>query len=457
MANQVINPYNGEQVAEWQPTDIKQLPGWLAELSAGQQAWRQRSYEDRRLIIERFNELLQSEVAALARRQTLETGKPISQATGEIKACQARIAYFCETVPKVLGRREVYNLDGMCEQVSYEPLGVIGNISAWNYPYFVSLNVIIPALLTGNAVLFKPSEYAFLVGQDIVRLLHKAGVPQDVLRLVAGDAEAGQALSALPLAGMFFTGSYPTGAKIAAAFGPNIAPLGMELGGNDPVYVHHDVAVAAVAAQVADGAFYNAGQSCCAVERIYAHGDIYDDFVRAFVANAQGFKGGDPLAPETYIGPLTRYQHVAFLEAQVADAVAKGAQIACGGGLVAGSRQTFAPTVLLAVNHDMLVMTEETFGPVIGIQKVADQQEALALMADNKFGLTAAVYSEDQRVATAMLESLAVGSAYWNCSDRVSPRLPWSGRRLSGLGATLGEEGIRAFVAPKAWHFRAPG
>jgi acyl-CoA reductase-like NAD-dependent aldehyde dehydrogenase len=216
------------------------------------------------------------------------------------------------------------------------------------------------------------------------------------------------------------------------------------------------VNVAAAAEGLADGAFYNTGQSCCSVERIYVNKAIAEPFIAAFVENVRGFKIGDPEDAATYIGPLARPQQLAVLEAQVADAVAKGARLLCGGRVDAARPGTFEPTVLANVSNDMRVMREESFGPIIGIATVADDEEAVAKMNDTEYGLTAGVYSRDRARAQRILTRVDAGSVYWNCCDRVSPRLPWTGRKHSGIGATLSTEGIRAFVRPKAWHLRAP-
>jgi acyl-CoA reductase-like NAD-dependent aldehyde dehydrogenase len=231
----------------------------------------------------------------------------------------------------------------------------------------------------------------------------------------------------------------------------------LELGGKDPVYIADDVDPKAAAAGTADGAFYNAGQSCCAVERIYVHEAIADRFIEAFIEEVRGFKVGDPTDDTTYIGPLTRGAQLAVLEAQIADAKQKGATVALGGARLARPGHYFAPTVLTGVNGTMSVMREESFGPIIGIQRVKDDEQAVAAMNDTEYGLTAGVYTKDRARAERILSRVDAGSAYWNCCDRVSPRLPWSGRRHSGLGLTLSRYGILAFTKPKAWHLRSPG
>jgi acyl-CoA reductase-like NAD-dependent aldehyde dehydrogenase len=255
--------------------------------------------------------------------------------------------------------------------------------------------------------------------------------------------------------GVFFTGSYATGAKIAASTGKRMIKTQLELGGKDPVYVAEDVDVKAAAAAVADGAFYNTGQSCCSVERVYVHRKIYDAFVRAFVDEVRGFRMGDPLEEATYIGAITRKPQLAVLKAQVADAKKKGAKLMAGGAPVKGKGNWFAPTVFADANHTMALMRDESFGPIIGLQPVDDDDAAVALMNDTEYGLTAGMYTRDGKRARRVLRQVNAGTVYWNCCDRVSPRLPWSGVKHSGIGLTLSTYGIQTFTRPKAWHLRS--
>jgi acyl-CoA reductase-like NAD-dependent aldehyde dehydrogenase len=280
-------------------------------------------------------------------------------------------------------------------------------------------------------------------------------VPDDVFIAVIGDGKTGTALLRQPVDGVFFTGSYGTGAKIAASTGRRMIKTQLELGGKDPIYVCDDVDVKAAAAAVADGAFYNTGQSCCSVERVYVHDRIYDAFVTAFVAEVKGFKLGDPMNEATYIGAITRKPQLAVLQKHVADAKKKGARLLLGGNIVKGTGNWFAPTVLSDVDHSMLVMRDESFGPIIGLQSVADDDAAIDLMNDTDYGLTAGVYSADEKRAKSILKRVNAGTVYWNCCDRVSPRLPWSGVKHSGIGLTLSTYGIQTFTRPKAWHLRS--
>jgi len=424
---------------------------------AAQPAWQATPLAQRLEVIQRFRAALVAELEALAATLTAEVGKPIRQSRNEINGLLARIDFFLEHTPAVLASQQVFDEGGMREQISFDPLGVVANVSAWNYPYFVGANVFVPALLCGNAVLYKPSEFATLTGLHIARLLHGAGVPTDVFVPLVGGAAVGEALLEQQVDGVFFTGSNATGRRIAQAVGGRGVRLQLELGGKDPTYVADDAEVRAAAESLADGAMYNTGQSCCSVERIYVHERIHDAFVQAFVEAVRGFKVGDPMDEQTYIGAITRPAQLTLLESQVADALAKGARLWLGGARIERPGNWFAPTVLGEVDHTMAVMREESFGPIIGIQRVRDDAHALALMNDTRYGLTAGVYSADESRARAILSQVKAGSLYWNCCDRVSPRLPWSGQGDSGVGLTLSTLGIQALTRPRAWHLRQPG
>ena len=255
---------------------------------------------------------------------------------------------------------------------------------------------------------------------------------------------------------MFFTGSHATGQRIAAAMGQRFVKLQLELGGKDPTYVCDDADPQAAAESLADGAMYNTGQSCCSVERIYVHEKIHDAFVDAFVRSVEGMKRGEPMNEETYIGAITRAPQLQVLQRQVEDAVQRGAQLLAGGKAAPGPGNWFEATVLADVDHGMELMREESFGPLIGIQKVGGDEEAVRLMNDTRYECTAGVYTPDEARARRILAQVRAGSVYWNCCDRVSPRLPWSGVADSGVGLTLSKYGILAFTRPKAWHLRKP-
>ena len=451
----IINPATEELITSLNTDTNESLTEKHLLLQDGQTPWKNTPLASRIHIINTFSNLLENEIETLAATLTEEVGKPLQQSRNEVNGARTRIKWLTEHAEQYLSDETMSKVIGMEEKITYEPLGIVCNISAWNYPYLVGTNVFIPALLAGNVVFYKPSEYSTLTGLHIERLLKKAGVPENAFQIAIGAAEVGNILLEMPLDGYFFTGSYKTGQYIYSKVAPKMVACQCELGGKDPLYVADDVAdVAAVAAGTADGAFYNNGQSCCSVERIYVHEKVYDSYVESFVKEVQSWKLGKPTEDGVYIGPLSRKEQVSFLEAQVADAVSKGAKILTGGKRLPGKGYYFEPTVLIDVTHDMLVMKEESFGPIIGIMKVKNDEDALTLMQDCEYGLTSAIYTSDKARAEKMMEQLNSGTVYWNCCDRVSAALPWSGRKHSGFGATLSHAGLRAFTKPKGYHLK---
>ena len=451
----VINPATGQEIATLVTDNEETVKIKLARLREGQKAWKRIPVADRLACIFRFGDIVRDNQEQLAALLTSETGKPIQQSLNEIRGAHNRISHLQQHAEKWLNAELIATNGTTREQIVYEPLGVIANVSAWNFPYNVGYNIFLYALVGGNAVCYKPSEYASLTGRKFREYLWAAGVPEDVFECVIGRGDVGKLLLEADLDGYFFTGSYSTGKYIAQKVAPKLVPVQLELGGKDPLYIMEDVAdVKQAAINAAEGAFYNNGQSCCAVERIYVQEGIYDEFVDHFIEEVKSYRVGDPTDLSTFIGPLTREPQLQVLERQVQDAVGKGAVIAVGGQRLIREGYYFEPTVLTGVSHEMLVMREESFGPIIGIQKVKDDQEALALMQDTDYGLTAAIFSSDYRRAQVLLEEMNTGTVYWNCCDRVSPNVPWSGRKQSGLGSSLSAVGIRAFVQPKSYHLR---
>lgn len=450
----IINPASEAVIKEVAQDSTASIQIKFEAAISAQKQWAKVPVKERIACVAKFNELMLANADKIAADLTSEVGKPIGQAKGEINGGVGRSKFFVENSEKYLAEEWMVSEGATREKITYEPLGVIANISAWNYPILVGFNVFIPALIGGNAVLYKPSEFSTLTGLNMAELLWQAGIPKDVFQVILGGKDAGEALLNLPLNGYFFTGSYGTGKHIAERVAGKLVPVGLELGGKDPMYVCEDFDVKAAAASGVEGAFYNNGQSCCAVERIYVHEKIYDDYVEAFIAEAKTMQLGEPTEDGVFIGPLTRSQQISVLEDQVKDAISKGAKLLLGGKRADRLGYYFEPTVLTNVNHSMKVMMDESFGPIIGIQKVKDDAEAIALMTDTPYGLTSAVYTRNADRAEAVMQEMNSGTVYWNCCDRVSPNIPWSGRGNSGLGSTLSHAGIRAFVQPKSHHLR---
>jgi acyl-CoA reductase-like NAD-dependent aldehyde dehydrogenase len=451
----IIDPATEKIIAEIQEDDFASIQDKYQQAKDAQPLWRNVSLEERISVLAKFSQLLDQNIKALSLVLTNEVGKPLQQSVNEIRGAINRIEWFNGNANKYLSDEVMHAGTGLEERITYEPLGVVCNISAWNYPYLVGVNVFAPALIAGNAVVYKPSEFAIMTGFEIEKTLMASGLPEHVFQVAIGGKEAGEALLELSFDGFFFTGSYKTGKYIYEKVASKMVPCQCELGGKDPLYVADDIAdIKAAAASTADGAFYNNGQSCCSVERIYVHEKIYNEFVDAFVSEVKTWKMGLPTEPGVYFGPLTRKDQVGFLEKQISDAVNKGAKILIGGKKAGGRGYYFEPTILINVNHEMQVMKEESFGPVIGIMKVKSDEEVIELMEDTEYGLTASVYSGDESRALKILQQINSGSGYWNCCDRVSACLPWSGRKHSGFGVTLSHAGLRAFVRPKALHLR---
>ncbi|MDP1676045.1 MAG: aldehyde dehydrogenase family protein [Bacteroidota bacterium] len=453
---QIINPSTEEIILTINDDNHSTLESKFDLLKKGQVAWYNVNIRHRINTLQKFSTLLKENVDECASILTSEVGKPLQQSRNEVNGACNRIAWLTDNALKYLSDEIMTDSEGLTEKIVYEPLGVICNISAWNYPYLVGVNVFVPALLAGNSCMYKPSEFSTLTGLQIKKLLHQAGVPDDVFQVAIGAKEVGDQLLNMPFNGYYFTGSSKTGKYIYEKIASKMVPCQLELGGKDPLYIADDVVdIAKIAAGTADGAFYNNGQSCCSVERIYVHEKIYDKYVEEFVKEVKSYKLDLPTEEGTYLGPVTRKPQLEFIEFQVKDATDKGAKIVTGGKPVKRKGYYFEPTVLVNVNHSMSVMQDESFGPIIGIMKVKNDNEAIQLMQDTEYGLTAGVYTATKERAEKILSQIQTGTAYWNCCDRVSAAVPWSGRKKSGIGSTLSHVGIRAFTNTKSYHLKS--
>jgi acyl-CoA reductase-like NAD-dependent aldehyde dehydrogenase len=452
---QIINPATEEIITVITQDNLATLDIKFQKLKNAAGSWAVHPIKQRVRVIQKFSESMVKQIDRLAAILTSEVGKPIQQSRNEINGAITRIKWLTENAEKFLGDEVMTQAPEIEERISYEPLGIVCNISAWNYPWLVGVNVFVTALLAGNAVMYKPSEYAMLTGLEIEKLLKEAGIPDGIFQVALGGSDVGESLLNIPFDGYYFTGSYKTGKYIYEKCALKMVPCQLEMGGKDPLYITDDIAdIQKVAAGTADGAFYNNGQSCCSVERIYVHKDVYEKYLLKFVQEVSTWKIGSPTDESVYFGPLTRKEQLTVLENQVSDALAKGARIVLGGSRLKRKGYYFEPTILTDTTQNMLLMKEESFGPIIGIMKVENDEEAVSYMQDTEYGLTAAVYSADKQRAERILRKMNTGSGYWNCCDRVSAPLPWSGRKHSGFGVALSRAGLLSFVRPKAWHLR---
>jgi acyl-CoA reductase-like NAD-dependent aldehyde dehydrogenase len=342
--------------------------------------------------------------------------------------------------------------EGTGRFIRRQPLGVVLVLAPWNYPWLSSVNAIVPALVAGNAVVLKSSSQTPLVSDRYREAAVTAGLPlftvdtdHDGVAELIGDERVGF---------VAFTGSVSGGHAVQRAVANRFIAANLELGGKDPAYVRADADVPETVAELADGAFFNAGQSCCAVERIYAHPDVYDDVVDGLVEAARALRLGDPLDPDTTIGPMVRTSAADFVRGQIDDAVAKGARALVQSDAGRPGTPYLAPEVLVDVDHGMTVMSEETFGPVVGVMAVADDDEAIGLMNDSRYGLTASVWSADVDAAIAIGDRLETGTVYLNRCDYLDPALAWTGVKDSGRGVSLSRLAYEALTRPKSFHLR---
>ncbi|MCA9503989.1 MAG: aldehyde dehydrogenase family protein [Spirochaetaceae bacterium] len=407
-------------------------------------------------------------LAAYARRLdenasaiTRMMGKPIGQSRAEFERTMVeRTEHLCTIAEAALADERLPAKPGFrARYVRHEPVGVVLDIAAWNYPLAIAVNVIVPAVLAGNAVLVKHASQTALVAEQFERAFLEAGAPEGLVQAAPMDhPTTARLIASRALGYVSFTGSVRGGHEIYRAVADqNFIPAGMELGGKDPALVLEDADVAFAAENLVDGAFYNAGQSCCGIERIYVVEPLYDAFVEAFVAGARQYVMGDPLEAATNLGPMVDAKSADFVRGQVAAARAAGARQLVGDDdfdVPDRSRCYVAPQVLVDVDHSMALMHEETFGPAIGIMKVANEAEGLALMNDSEFGLTASIWTGDAERGEALAEEVEAGTVYLNRCDYLDPGLAWTGVKDSGFGCSLSTLGFRSVTRPKSYHLR---
>lgn len=443
---QLISPIDGSVYAERPYAGAQELEGAIKRAEKAQAAWVTAPLKARCAVIRRAYARLEEQAATLAEGLARQIGRPVVQAPGELARAGERARAMCDLA--ALALEDVQVRDGA--RIRLEPVGVVLVISPWNYPYLTVTNAVVPALAAGNAVLLKPSFQAALAAESLAEAFLVAGLPAGLLQVLHADDPTALAAVRHPAIGhVVFTGSVAVGRLIASAAALRAVPLTLELGGKDAAYVRADADLDHAAAQLADGAFFNSGQSCCGVERIYVHRSQFKGFVDRMVSQAQALKLGSPLDPATTLGPMARASGAAEVQRHIAQAVAQGARawLTAPGPL---GPAYMAPQVLTAVHHGMAVMADETFGPVVGIMPVDDDDEAVARVNDSAFGLTASVWTDDQAAAERLSRHLNVGTVYRNRCDYLDPLLPWSGRKASGLGLSLSHLAYHSFTRTKS-------
>ncbi|MGC9270482.1 aldehyde dehydrogenase family protein [Acidiphilium sp.] len=455
----ILAPADGRVVAVRQLHDAVAIDHALDRAVAAQPAWRETALSERMAICTRFIAAFQEKSDAIAAEITAQMGRPIAQAPGEINGLADRARTMINLAPAALAPLRPTPIAGFERFIRREPLGVVYVIGAWNYPYLITVNSVIPALLAGNVVVLKQAPQTLLCAERFAEAFAAAGLPEGVfqfLHLTNHDAESVVRDKRVDF--VAFTGSVATGHRVVRAAADRFAGVGLELGGKDPAYVRHDAVLDHAVANLVDGAFFNSGQSCCAIERIYVDAAIYQPFVDRFVAATNQYRLGDPADPATTLGPMVNAAAADFVRGQIKAAIGQGARAlideAAFPASAAGTAY-LAPQVLVDVDHTMDVMRRESFGPVVGIMKTPTDQAAIDLMNDSPYGLTASIWTQDSAQALRIGDALQTGTVFMNRCDYLDPTLAWVGTKDSGRGCTLSSIGFEHLTRPKSFHFRS--
>ena len=450
-----ITPVDGSVYAERQLASNPAIERALFRAARAQTAWKQVPVPGRAAICRRMAEWCVARAGELATELSWQMGRPVAQTPGELKrGFHERALYMCDIAEEALKDLDVGERPGFRRFIRREPLGVVLVVAPWNYPWLTSVNAVVPALLAGNSVVLKMAAQTPLVAERYAEAFEAAGLPDGVFQFLHLDhARVARVIGDPRIAFVAFTGSVPGGHAVQRAAAGRFIGLGLELGGNDPAYVRPDANLDHAVENLVDGAYFNSGQSCCGVERIYVHKKLFKPFVEGFVELARQYKLGNPLEKETTLGPLVRTEAADHVRAQIRQAVKKGAKALLQ--LKDKPRSPYLPPeVLINVDHGMDVMLEETFGPVVGIQPVTDDEEAIALMNDSRYGLTASIWTQDAEAALRIGERVETGTWFMNRCDYLDPALAWTGVKDSGRGCTLSRLGLEAFTRPKSFHLR---
>ena len=452
---ELINPATGETFKQITYHQIEETESKLLLAGKVQQKWKQTSISQRIGVVENAMEYFRENMEPIAEDITRQMGKPLSQSKNEVKGMIQRAEVLCRLSIDALKDISLPELTGFNRFIRREPLGVVLDISAWNYPLLIAVNVVVPAVLAGNAVAIKHSSLTPLCAIIFEDAFRQANAPEGLVTALILDHDVTEYIIQSDLIHhVAFTGSVDGGKRVLQAGSHRFMDVGLELGGKDPAYVREDANLESAVPSIMVGTFYNAGQSCCAVERIYVEHSLKDEFIERAIQCMNKIKIGNPLDETTDMGPLAQKSGIKTVKSQLKDALDKGAKITYHPGPLPDKEKYILPAILTNVNHDMKIMMEETFGPVVGIMGVESDEEATALMNDSPYGLTASVWTGDSEKAIKIGSLIETGTFFMNRCDYLDPALPWVGIKDSGRGCTLSTLGLQQLTRPKSYHLK---
>lgn len=454
----VISPVNDQVYVERPFADGRAIETALTNAVRAQKAWRSVPVAERVPYIKKFVDAFQSLSARISEELSWQMGRPLRYGPNEVRGTLERANGMMSLAESALKDIQVGEKEGFHRYIKREPMGVVFVVPAWNYPYLIAVNSIVPGLLAGNAIVLKHSAQTPLVAERFAEAFTLAGLPEGLFQYLHLDHDNTSKVILDPRVDFVaFTGSVPGGHSIQKVAAERFIGVGLELGGKDPAYVRADANLPFAVENLVDGAFYNSGQSCCGIERIYVHESLYDRFVEGCVELTKQYRLDNPLNPETTLGPMAKRSGADTVRAHIAQALAKGGRALIDPTLFPNTKlggNYLAPQILVDVDHSMDVMKEETFGPVVGIMKVKNDEQAIELMNDSPYGLTASVWTEDEAAAVRISDAIATGTCFMNRCDYLDPYLAWTGVKDTGRGCTLSIVGFEHITRPKSYHLR---
>ncbi len=452
----LVSPVDGRVYAERPVATAAEIDAAVVRSKAARRAWAEVTIRERGKFMGHFLDYLLSKNDEIVPELAWQMGRPV-RFGGERKPLEERARHMIAIAEESLKPAEKTDRPGFRRAIAREPLGTVFVIAPWNYPFLTANNTILPALMAGNSVILKHASQTLLVGERFAEAAKAAGLPDGLFQnIVLNHADTEKLIGSGHIDHVNFTGSVEGGRRIEKAAAGTFATLGLELGGKDPAYVRPDAKLDFSIENLVDGSFYNSGQCCCGIERIYVHSDVYNQFVDGFVEAAKGWKLGSPFDADTMVGPMAHGRFADLVREHTSEALRKGAKahLNTKHDLDEASSPYVAPEVLTNVNHQMAVMREETFGPVVGIMKVADDEEAITLMNDSPYGLTASIWTADLDSAARIGARVETGTVFANRCDYVDPALVWTGVKETGKGGSLSEVGYANLTQPKSYHLR---